>query len=109
MEFLTDLDISVEILAPSISPIVSFNVSKPVFMIITAISIPTKASILRPVVIKMIAARSVDAEMIESFSASFPDATRESDESFSPDFFVYSPKRIFTIIAAVTIIRAAAL
>ena len=64
---------------------------------------PTKASRLTLVMMNMIATMRVEADIIESFRASFPDATSESESNFSPDFLVKRPRAILTRIATPTI------
>ena len=72
------------------------------------IRIPTKASMLTPVKMKIMAARSVDDEISESLRASLPEAISESESSFSPFFLVYSPRNTLTKIATVMIISETA-
>ena len=47
---------------------------------------PSHASRLNPETIKMMAAKSVDAEIMESSFASSPEATRESELTSFPTF-----------------------
>ena len=53
----------------------------------------------------IIAATSVEDEMMESSMASSPELTRESEFTFFPTPLTYFPSTILTITAAPTIIR----
>ena len=81
----------------------------PDLMIMTEMTAPSHASSESPVSRKITAATSVDAEITESSTASFPEFIRESELTLSPVFLTYLPRKIFTRTAAATIIRVTAL
>ena len=83
--------------------IVSRSMSIPDLMITMDITAPSHASRDTPVIMKIIAATSVDAEIIESRVASSPESMSEEEFTFSPTLFTYLPRTIFTTTATATI------
>ena len=79
----------------------------PDLMMNTAIIAPSHASSDRPKIRYTAAATRVEADIIESISASAPEFMSESEFTCLPTLFTYSPRAIFTATPAATIIRAA--
>ena len=68
---------------------------------------PSQASSESPKIRNIAAETRVDAEIMESIKASFPELMRESELIFSPTDFTKRPRMIFTRTAAATIINEA--
>ena len=105
MASLTAMAVSAGMRSPMMEESVSRSISMPDLMMNSAMTAPSQLSRLLPVVMKMSAATSVEPEMMESNSASLPEATSASESTFSPVFFTYSPSRIFTTTATAMMSR----